>query len=270
MVEGHKGYFTTCPIHEHTSYGGGEPYSINWRNKGLEEIGHYFSCCGVVCLKSTRAQYNSIVDWKCGERMRQPYITSVWVKEALEGDTDIWRDRGELDASYGFGVINESIPDYQVHEAITYLHTLDENIGETVLNQYFLAEPHALAWELDELMSSPEMRDDIRKHFNVNLFQLIQERADKESHMQKAVRWLEGNALLTPDPLRATQALYRLKAQTDSLPQKITMADIQSIIEHTNKAGFVVEESDVSKWFDELKSYGVELDKSNIHPDYQP
>ena len=264
------GYFTTCPIHENTSAGVGQPYNLNWRKKGKEEVGQYFSCCGVVCLKSTRTQYNNVIDWKTNRRNTKPYITSLWVKEALEGDTDIWRDRGELDAAYGFGVIKGEIPDYQVHEAITYLHTLDENIGETVLNQFFLAEPHAIVWELDELMRSPEMRDDIRKHFNVNLFQLIDERANKGSYVNKAVTWLEANALITPDPLRATQALYRLKAQINNLPSHITVSYIQSVIEHTNKAGFVVDAKDISQWCDELKSYGVELDKSNIHSYYQP
>ena len=99
---------------------------------------------------------------------------------------------------------------------------------------------------------------------------MIEARAEKSSYVLGAAKWLERNALITPDPLRATQALYRLKAQMGNLPQYIKMADIHSIIEHTNKAGFVVDEKDVSQWFNELKSYGVEIDPTTIHPDYQP
>jgi len=270
MDEGYKGYYTSCPVHD-VNLSDGKPYFIDWRDKGKEDVGHYFQCCGLICLKSTRQQFQSIKDWRDNVRDKKPRITSLWVKEALDGDTDIWRDRGELDASYGFGVDMVGLrPSYQVHEAITYLHMLDENIGETVLTQFFLAEPYALAWEMDDLMGAPEMRDDIRRHFNVDLFQLIYEEAEELAYTKNALNWLERNALLSPDPLRATQAMYRLKAKTNQLPKSIHMADINSLLEHSNEAGFEVYEKDISAWFEELKSYGVELDPSNIHPDYKP
>ncbi len=272
MEEGFKGYYTVCPVHDDCEpFGVGHPYAVDWRGRGKEVVGHYFPCCGTVCLKSTREQYRAVKGWREGNRNRKPRQTSLWVKEAIEGDTDIWRERGELDATYGFGEVESGgKPDYQVHEAITFLHTMDEDIGITALNQFFLAEPNALAWEMDDVMGSLEMKDDIRRHFNVNLFQLIQENASSDDYAKKALTWLERNALLSPDPFRATQSMFRLKAKTNQLPLTLHMKDINNLLHHTTEAGFVLDEREVTAWFEELKSYGVELDRSNIHPDYQP
>ena len=116
---------------------------------------------------------------------------------------DIWRECGELDATYGFGdtLLGEK-PEYKVHEALTYLHTLDENIGEVGILQLFMVEPHMVAWEMDEAMSSPEMHDDIRKHYNVKLFQLVNEKAAEKAIIDCSILWLQRHGLLTPDPLR--------------------------------------------------------------------
>jgi len=275
MSEEYRGYYTSCPIHSEENDENGLEYKIEWRGKGKEVIGHYFPCCGSVCLKSTYQQFKAVQEWLKGQKERQPKRVSLWVKEALEGDSDIWRDRGELDAIYGFGeVADGETPHYKVHEAITYFHTLDESIGETSLFQLFLSEPHMLSWEMDEVMASPEMHDDIRKHYDVNLFQELTKKATEETLIENAIAWLKGHALLTPDPFGAVQSMYRLMAKNNTLPKSIKLSDINTLIEHSEHAGFDFEEHTTSMWlndwFQELKDYGIELDDKDKHPDFVP
>lgn len=271
MGADYNGFYDTCPIHEESKHGEGIAYYVDWRTRGQEVIGNYFPCCGTICLKSSKQNYESVMRYRQGLQSRQPSKTNLWVSEAIEGDIDIWRERGEIDATYGFGTNIEGVrPKYQVHEAITYLHTIDESIGETVLNQFFMAEPHALFWEMDDLMASETMGDDIRKHFNVGLFGLIYRQGQKDAYLKQSIEWLERHSLITPDPLRATQALFRLKAQLKQLPETITLSYLNTIIEHTNDAGFDVEEDEISAWLKELSVYGVDFDKSKIHPDFIP
>lgn len=271
MEEGYKGFFDVCPIHETEKHSAGIPYYVDWRGEGKECVGNYFPCCGTVCLKSTKSNFESVLKYRQKLRSKKPRKTNLWVAEALEGDTDIWRERGEIDASYGFGTDKEGVrPPYQVHEAITYLHTIDESIGETVLNQFFLAEPQSALWELDDLMASEKMIHDIRKHFNVGLFNLVYQQKQGEDYFKQSVEWLERNSLITPDPFRATKALFRLKAKLKDLPKHITFSYVNSIINHAKEAGFEVEEKEISSWLNELQVYGVGFDMSNRHPDYIP
>lgn len=271
MSDEYRGYYTSCPIHGDNDSENGVPYLIDWRGRGKEIVGHYFPCCGSVCLKSTKSQFNSVKSWLRGGQKRKPRTTSLWVKEALEGDEDIWRERGELDATYGFGetLLGEK-PEYKVHEALTYLHTLDENIGEVGILQLFMVEPHMVAWEMDEAMSSPEMHDDIRKHYNVKLFQLVNEKAAEKAIIDCSILWLQRHGLLTPDPFKAVQSLYRLMAKQGTIPKNITMKDIETVIRHSEDAGFDADDLSITSWFDELSSYGVELHRNDRHPDFVP
>ena len=266
MME-YRGYYTVCPIHDTE----GEEYFVNWRNKGLECVGTYFDCCGVVCLKSTKKQFEAFKDWKDGNRSKKPRKTSLWLQEALnEQDIDIWRDRGELDAQYGFGSVQNSKPDYQVHEAITFFHHLHESIGETALIQLFFAEPKSVIWELDDVLGAPHMKEDIRRFHNVRLLQLLTQEVDIENYYNDSQKWLERNALLSPDPFEATKALYRLKAKNKDLPHFITISDLQSIMEHSAKHGIYPDKKDIDKWMNELDSYGVKVKNINRSNNFEP
>jgi len=263
----YRGYYTVCPIHVEE----GKEYLIDWRNKGLEFVGTYFDCCGIICLKSSKAQAVAFDDWKEGRRVKKPRKTSLWLYEALnEQDTDIWRDRGELDAQYGFGVVKGSKPQYQVHEAISFFHHLNESIGETALIQLFFAEPKSVIWELDDMMGAPHMKEDIRRFHNVRLFQLLTQEADIENYYADSQKWLEQNALLSPDPFEATKALYRLKATNKDLPHFITISDLQSVMEHSANHGIYPNKKDIDSWMEELNSYGVKVKNINLSNDYGP
>tara|TARA_B100001769_G_C22102048_1_gene595052 strand:- start:161 stop:955 length:795 start_codon:yes stop_codon:yes gene_type:complete len=261
-----RGYYTTCPIHDIE----GKPYKLNWRNKGLEYVGTYFECCGTVCLKSTEKQLEAYSQWVSGERKNKPRRTSLWLHEALtNNDTDIWRERGELDAEYGFGLVEENKPQYQVHEAISYFHHLNESVGETALIQLFFAEPKSVIWELDDVMGAPHMKEDIRRYHNVRLFQLLTQDSHIENYYKDSQQWLERNALLSPDPFEASKALYRLKALNKDLPKYITLSDLQSILEHSARHGIYPQKEDIDLWMNELDRFGVKI-KNNTKTDYQP
>ena len=260
-----RGYYTVCPIHEIE----GEKYFLEWRKKGLEYVGTYFSCCGTVCLESTAKQTAALTEWVEGVRKNRPRRTSLWLHEALNNqDRDIWRERGELDAQYGFGKVGEIKPQYQVHEAISYFHHLNQSVGETALIQLFFAEPKSVIWELDDVMGAPHMKEDIRRFHNVRLFQLLTQETDMNSYYRDSQKWLERHALLSPDPFEATKALYRLKAFNEDLPHHITISELQSIMEHSAHHGIYPNKDEIDSWMIELDKFGVKI-KHTQRSDYE-
>ena len=44
-------------------------------------------------------------------------------------------------------------------------------------------------WELDDLMASEKMIHDIRKHFNVGLFNLVYQQKQGEDYFKQSVEW---------------------------------------------------------------------------------
>lgn len=251
----------------------GNPYWLAWRGNTPEQVGNYFPCCGVR-LDYTARDENMV---KAARDMEEEghnviinefakQMETLWGFESLvEGDADRWRDRGELDARYGFGRFERETP-YLVHEAILYLNELDSTLSYTAMMQLHDVVPNSIGWEVDDFMSSDLGKRPIGDFFDVEMFRTIARQSGKNTMMTKAAHWLFQNYTGTTDPLSSYSNCLIARNKL-GMEVKTTVDQLFNILNDSTKNEVFL--NDIEMAVANLKNHGVPvetLDNSEFEP----